>query len=86
MPVIANIDEYNRELLMRCMILHKRKHHRTKEIYEDNYLINVIEKDFEDFVTINLEYPIIPKRVKVRCFIWDTTGGMKPYYKSFEVK
>ncbi|MCI8980732.1 MAG: IS21 family transposase, partial [Clostridia bacterium] len=30
-PEMHNLDEYNKELLNRCMTLHNRKHHRTKK-------------------------------------------------------
>ena len=54
MPVIDDIDEYNRELLMRCMILHNRKHHRTKHSIIEMFnncdvqaLLPMPQKDFE---------------------------------------
>ena len=54
MPVIDDIDEYNRELLMRCMILHDRKHHRIKQSIVKMFnncdvqaLLPMPKKDFE---------------------------------------
>lgn len=53
MPDMSNIDEYNRELLMRCMILHNRKHHRSKKSIIEMFncdlqaLLAMPQKDFE---------------------------------------
>ena len=54
MPVIDDVDEYNKELLMRCMILHNRKHHRTKQSIVEMFnncdvqaLLPMPQKDFE---------------------------------------
>lgn len=52
-PDIQNIDEYNKELLNRCMTLHNRKHHRTKKSIIEMFdcdrqaLLPLPEKDFE---------------------------------------
>ncbi len=53
MPVMNNIDDYNKELLMRCMILHNHKHHRSKESIIELFncdvqaLLLMPQKDFE---------------------------------------
>ena len=52
-PVMQNLDEYNKELLHRCMDLHNRKHHRTKKSIIEMFdcdrqaLLKLPEKDFE---------------------------------------
>lgn len=53
MPIMDNMDEYNKELLMRCMILHHRKHHRSKKSIIEMFdcdlqaLLPMPQKDFE---------------------------------------
>ena len=52
-PKMQDIDEYNKELLNRCMILHDRKHHRVKKSIIEMFdcdrqaLLELPEKDFE---------------------------------------
>ncbi|MCH5210176.1 MAG: IS21 family transposase [Oscillospiraceae bacterium] len=52
-PIMQNLDEYNKELLHRCMDLHNRKHHRTKKSIIEMFdcdrqaLLKLPKKDFE---------------------------------------
>ena len=52
-PMMQNLDEYNKELLNRCVTLHNRKHYRTKKSIIEMFdcdrqaLLSLPEKDFE---------------------------------------
>ena len=78
MPVIDDIDEYNRELLMHCMILHNRKHHRTKqsiiEMFNSCDVQALLKMPVKDFDVATILERKVDREGRVRF------NGQKYYY------